>query len=337
MSKCPARFSFITEYADPIASLIRTYQLVYHNEDNTIEMYDMNNKRTFLKRCSYPSLSLKELFVGATINIFSRALKIIDYGNNETRNYFAANARKVVLAISSEASDEIGKIVDALTVNELHISVIRMVDIAPDVAEANYITRRCILVVVNGVSPEDKIANISATFGRRKLSMISAANTQQLIDCSLRGGPTTAQLNNCAVCVIKPQAITAGHHGAILQRLIDEGFNITALGSYTLTAADAADFLEVYNGVVPEYRKLVEQMSCGSVWAIEVCTENAVNALRAVCGPHDSEICHVLFPHTIRAEYGVDRVNNAVHCTDLEEDGPLESEFFFTLIQNKCS
>ena len=36
------------------------------------------------------------------------------------------------------------------------------------------------------------------------------------------------------------------------------------------------------------------------------------------------EICRHLRPNTLRAKYGFDKVQNAVHCTDLPEDGTLE-------------
>lgn len=52
--------------------------------------------------------------------------------------------------------------------------------------------------------------------------------------------------------------------------------------------------------------------------------ENVVNAFRAICGPHDPEIAKTIRPNTIRAKFGIDRVKNAVHCTDLPEDGVLE-------------
>jgi hypothetical protein len=38
-------------------------------------------------------------------------------------------------------------------------------------------------------------------------------------------------------------------------------------------------------------------------------------------------------PHTLRARFGASRVRNAVHCTDLEEDGSLESSYFFNVLQ----
>jgi nucleoside diphosphate kinase len=43
-----------------------------------------------------------------------------------------------------------------------------------------------------------------------------------------------------------------------------------------------------------------------------------------MCGPSDPEIARHIRPNTLRAAFGKDKVKNAVHCTDLPEDGPLE-------------
>jgi len=48
----------------------------------------------------------------------------------------------------------------------------------------------------------------------------------------------------------------------------------------------------------------------------------------------DPEIAKNLRPKTIRAKYGMDRVANAIHCTDLPEDGTLECEYFFSIQQD---
>jgi nucleoside-diphosphate kinase len=50
--------------------------------------YDIKNKRSFLKRCEFPSLQLKDIFLGATLNVFSRQLKVIDFADQFTRNQF---------------------------------------------------------------------------------------------------------------------------------------------------------------------------------------------------------------------------------------------------------
>ncbi len=74
---------------------------------------------------------------------------------------------------------------------------------------------------------------------------------------------------------------------------------------------------------MPENRRLVDQLASGPAIALEVRQENAVDQLRQLCGPFDPEIARKLEPNSLRAKFGNDRVENAVHCTDLSEDGPL--------------
>jgi nucleoside-diphosphate kinase len=104
---------------------------------------------------------------------------------------------------------------------------------------------------------------------------------------------------------------------------------------YNLDRPTANEFFEVYKGVLPEFVPLVDHMTTGPSIAIEVRQENAVAAFRELCGPLDPEVGRALRPNTIRARFGVDRVQNAIHCTDLSEDGVLECEYFFTVMQGK--
>ena len=50
---------------------------------------------------------------------------------------------------------------------------------------------------------------------------------------------------------------------------------------------------------------------------MEVRQNNAVAALRELCGPNDPEMARSLRPKSIRALFGKDKAKNAVHCTDL--------------------
>jgi nucleoside-diphosphate kinase len=47
----------------------------------------------------------------------------------------------------------------------------------------------------------------------------------------------------------------------------------------------------------------------------------------------DPELGRVLRPKSLRAQFGINKVRNGLHCTDLVEDGPLESQYFFTILQ----
>lgn len=93
------------------------------------------------------------------------------------------------------------------------------------------------------------------------------------------------------------------------------------------------EFYDVYKGVLPEYLPLIEHMSNGPCILLEVRQENAVSLFREFVGPYDPEIASHLKPDTLRAKFGVNRVKNACHCTDLPEDGLLECQYFFDIMQ----
>lgn len=144
---------------------------------------------------------------------------------------------------------------------------------------------------------------------------------------------TTALLNNCTCCVIKPHIVKAGLAGQIIDTILEEGFEISAMQMFNLDRPTAEEFLEIYRGVLPEFIAVSEQMTTGPCIALEIRQENAVQAFRDLCGPMDPEIAKNLRPKTLRARFGIDRTRNAVHCTDLAEDGVRESEYWFQLQQ----
>ena len=74
------------------------------------------------------------------------------------------------------------------------------------------------------------------------------------------------------------------------------------------------------------------ELSSGTAIALLLTGDDAVNRLRDVCGPYLPEIARHLRPDSVRAVYGVDAVRNAVHCTDLPLDGPLECKFVFSIL-----
>lgn len=149
-------------------------------------------------------------------------------------------------------------------------------------------------------------------------------------------------LPNCACgtgstcCIIKPHAIKAGIAGKIINAISDAGFKINAIEQFDLEKANAEEFYEVYKGVLHEYPGMVNELCSGPVIAMEVSSRdgavNVAEAFRETCGPMDPEIARHLRPRTLRALFGLTKVQNAVHCTDLPEDATLEVEYFFKIL-----
>ena len=111
---------------------------------------------------------------------------------------------------------------------------------------------------------------------------------------------TTAVLNNCSLCLIKPHILREGLLGQVISMILDEGFEIAAMELFNLSRPVIEEFYDVYKGVLPEYLPLIEHFTSGPTIALEIRQQNAVASFRDLCGPHDPEIAKHLRPNTIR-------------------------------------
>lgn len=72
---------------------------------------------------------------------------------------------------------------------------------------------------------------------------------------------------------------------------------------------------------------MVDELITGPCIALEIShpdVDDVVKHFRDFAGPSDPEIGKRIRPDSIRALFGEDKVKNAIHCTDLAEDGELE-------------
>ena len=76
--------------------------------------YDLKTRRTFLKRCDYPSVVMAQLYKGSIITVYSRQLKIVEYADGFTERHFAKTTQFTVAMVMQEAVGDLGKIVDSV-------------------------------------------------------------------------------------------------------------------------------------------------------------------------------------------------------------------------------
>ncbi|KAA3671294.1 nucleoside-diphosphate kinase [Paragonimus westermani] len=106
---------------------------------------------------------------------------------------------------------------------------------------------------------------------------------------SFRGSP---RLVGTTLALIKPHAVAEGLTGRIWTAIQNGGFCVTAARLYRLSKVDAAEFLEVYKGVVHEYPEMLDQFSSGPCVALEIASSTESNgstlkAFRDFVGPSD--------------------------------------------------
>lgn len=125
--------------------------------------------------------------------------------------------------------------------------------------------------------------------------------------------------------IIKPDAIEKKCYGTIIQRLLDEGFEILCLKYLKLREEQAETFYEIHKSK-PFFRELVQFMTSAPVIVIALEKENAISDLREIMGSTDPKKA---LPTTIRAIFGTDIQRNAIHGSDSQENALKEIDFFF--------
>ncbi|MBK7407391.1 MAG: nucleoside-diphosphate kinase [Saprospirales bacterium] len=129
--------------------------------------------------------------------------------------------------------------------------------------------------------------------------------------------------------MIKPDAVKAGHIGAILEMINGAGFRIVAMKMTHLSSQKAGEFYEVHKER-PFYGELVDFMSSGAIVAAILEKDNAVEDFRTLIGATDPAKAA---PGTIRALYAKNVGENAVHGSDSDDNAAIESAFHFAVTE----
>ena len=133
-------------------------------------------------------------------------------------------------------------------------------------------------------------------------------------------------MSNRTFTMIKPDAFSKGHSGAIIDKIIKSGFRIVALKLTELSKAKAGEFYAVHKER-PFYGELVDFMSSGPIIAAILEKDNAVADFRKLIGatnPAQAE------EGTIRKLYAASVGENAIHGSDSDENAGIEGNFFFS-------
>jgi nucleoside-diphosphate kinase len=127
------------------------------------------------------------------------------------------------------------------------------------------------------------------------------------------------------LAIIKPDAVGRALIGDIIKRIQAEGFAISGLRLIRLSQAQAESFYEVHKER-PFYASLCKYMSSGPVVVAVLEREGAIAKWREVMGATDPSKAA---QGTIRAQFGTNVEQNAVHGSDAPETAAREVAFFF--------
>lgn len=131
---------------------------------------------------------------------------------------------------------------------------------------------------------------------------------------------------NRTLTMIKPDAISKGYAGQIIQKITSNGFQVVALKMTQLTLSDAKKFYEIHEGKT-FFNDLIAFMTSGPIIAAVLEKENAVADFRKLVGSTDFKNAE---EGTLRKLFAESVTKNAVHGSDSDENARIEVSFHFS-------
>tara|TARA_B100000900_G_scaffold18735_1_gene14685 strand:- start:693 stop:1112 length:420 start_codon:yes stop_codon:yes gene_type:complete len=132
-------------------------------------------------------------------------------------------------------------------------------------------------------------------------------------------------MKNITFTMLKPDSVSKGNIGKILDKIIQDGFEIIAMKYTRLSTEDASKFYSIHSER-PFFGDLISYMTSGPIVAAVLKKGNAVEDFRKLIGatnPLEAE------KGTIRNLFADSISENAIHGSDSDENAIIESNFHF--------
>ncbi|KAK1948013.1 Nucleoside diphosphate kinase 7 [Phytophthora citrophthora] len=298
---------------------------------------ERKTRKIFLKRIKIPNVSLDDLYIGGSITVYSRQLTVIEPANEFTRKMLQQRDDKVLFVITPGGYSQMGRIVQLIELSGLSIRDLRMVQLQRSHLEA----LQAMGAITDNNQQQAMLSDVSVLVKARipaptaieeaktKLAVAGLMDTVLVGTAEMEAFKTTAVLDNCTLCLIRPRIVREARVGEILHAIVSAGFEVSALKLVHLQMNEADELFQIYKGVVRQYHEMLKYMTSSPCLAIEVRGEDIARRFREFCGPFDVQIAKTLRPDCLRAKFGRSTIYNALHCTDCPEDGVLECQFIF--------
>jgi nucleoside-diphosphate kinase len=128
-----------------------------------------------------------------------------------------------------------------------------------------------------------------------------------------------------SLILLKPDCVTKGHCGDVLQRFEKAGFRIRGCKMMRLSVEILREHY-AHIASKPFFPEVEEFMQSSPVIALALAADGVIDKVRALAGPTDSKKAPA---GTIRGDYGVDVMVNIVHASDSLEAAKAELARFF--------
>jgi nucleoside diphosphate kinase len=261
------------------------------------------------------------------------------YANTATDEYMGSREVHFLARLDNSGLQLAGELMAigqkfGLTANKIKTSSVTQ---STDIIQVNQ--GDVIIEFVSTAGVEEKFFVNECTFLSPGVQVLkcSIAEIDEVIKMCASGGAITVPNGvHATLLMVKPHVLKSRQAGHLLKALTESGFNIQALLSVHLNMSMCKYLLDVYRGIYPNFSEMMGEVTSGPLLAVMVTSrhETLVSEIRDLTGPLEPALARKLRPKSLRALFGTDTARNAVHCTDLPEDGTTECNYLFDTIAN---
>ena len=315
------------EYFDPIPNVVKTLWMKYRSEDGTTELRE--GEKIFLKRIKCEDIRLEDLYVGNTISIYGKLMSVKNYCNSFTRKFMKHREIHILCRIVHHQLDTIVKVLKVARNYRLRMGRVKMVP--SDDTSINFIAME--LVGLSGLSNLEFLGDSELlSLDKIQVEVVDSEALARLWE----GKVKIPCPQHSSLCLLKPHILRAQQIDAVIEDILKAGFRVEGVLSIHFSPPMAMEVFEGYKDAIPKFADLIGHMVSAPSLALLITgfEGDTVRKFRELCGPYVPEVAKTLRPNTLRAKYGRDPTQNAVHCSDIEEHGEIECRYIFDTIAN---
>nr|CAH7728772.1 unnamed protein product [Callosobruchus chinensis] len=118
------KLSFLAEWH--AYSHHKNFVVNYYPSDNTLDIFDRDLGRIYLKRTIMDTLGYRDMYVGNTIRVYSRQIKLTDYADCKTKSIVSKTEERTLSILKPCVIDKLGEIITHILSHRFHINRMRM-------------------------------------------------------------------------------------------------------------------------------------------------------------------------------------------------------------------
>ena len=197
--------------------------------------------------------------MGAVVTVYSRQLKIVEYGDSHTEAAFSLARQQTLCVVKPGAVHLAGKVINASQKSGFSVARVKMAQLSSAEASAMFgeasaselssgPSMGVSLVGDDAVSSFKALAKeLVSSLGDCVVYSESADAVASQTSAYFANAPA-CRLADTALCLVKPSSMD--HLGLVVDAVMASGFTMTGASTFTLDRVDAVEFLEVYLSLI---------------------------------------------------------------------------------------